>query len=193
MSGHEEAHQPGAHDRHPQQGSDHHDLSHDGRHGHRHTRSPWAYVREILRPHTHDHVDSLDSTLMVSQAGTRALVISFAGLLVTAIIQVVVFSVSRSVGLLADTIHNFADALTALPIGLAFLVARRPPTRRYTYGYGRAEDLAGVVVVALMAVSVAFAAWAASERLLHPRHVGNLGWVAAAGTVGFIGNEVAAL
>lgn len=129
---------------------------------------------------------------MVSKAGTRALAISLVGLLVTAVLQVIVFAVSDSVGLLADTIHNFADAFTAVPIGLAFLVARRAPTRRYTYGFGRAEDLAGLVVVFVIAGSAVITAWEAIDRLVHPLHVSHLGWVAAAGVVGFMGNELAA-
>jgi cation diffusion facilitator family transporter len=134
----------------------------------------------------------LDDALIVSKAGTRALAISLSGLLVTAVLQVIVFAISDSVGLLADTIHNFADALTALPIGLAFVVARRVPTKRYTYGFGRAEDLAGLAVVFVIAASAALAAWEGIDRLVHPHHVGHLGWVAAAGVIGFLGNELAA-
>jgi len=129
---------------------------------------------------------------MVSKAGTRALAISLTGLLVTAVLQLAVFIMSGSVGLLADTIHNFADAFTALPIGLAFVVARRAPTRRYTYGFGRAEDLAGLAVVFVIAGSAVIAAWEAIDRLVHPHHVTNLGWVAVAGVIGFLGNELAA-
>ena len=101
--------------------------------------------------------------------------------------------VSGSVALLADTIHNFADALTAIPLGIAFLLGRRPPNRRYTYGYGRAEDLAGIFVVAMIALSSAVAAWEATQRLLHPRAVHNIAWVGAAGLVGFVGNELVAI
>jgi cation diffusion facilitator family transporter len=71
-------------------------------------------------------------------------------------------------------------------------MARRSPTRRYTYGFGRAEDLAGVAVVVVMAVSAAVAAWQAVSRLIHPQHVGHLPLVALAGAVGFVGNELAA-
>ncbi|HLN69096.1 MAG TPA: cation transporter [Streptosporangiaceae bacterium] len=91
----------------------------------------------LVRPHRHYHADSLDDAALADRAGGRALAISLTGLLITATVQAAIVAVSGSVGLLADTIHNFADALTAVPIGLAFLMARRPPTRRYTYGYGR--------------------------------------------------------
>jgi cation diffusion facilitator family transporter len=150
------------------------------------------WIGHLVRPHSHDHADSLDDALMVSKAGTRALAISFTGLLVSAVLQLVVFIVSGSVGLLADTIHNFADAFTALPIGLAFVVARRRPTKRYTYGFGRAEDLAGLAVIFVIAASAVIAAWEAIDRFVHPHHVTNLGWVAAAGVIGFLGNELAA-
>jgi cation diffusion facilitator family transporter len=94
--------------------------------------------------------------------------------------------------LLGDTLHNAADALTAVPLGIAFVVGRRPPTRRYTYGYGRAEDLAGVVIVLVIAASSALAAYKAVTRLAHPRPVTNLVAVAVAAVIGFTGNEVVA-
>jgi cation diffusion facilitator family transporter len=171
---------------------DHDNHEHERHHEHGHRSGPFGFVLDLIRTHSHDHAEALDDALMVSKAGSRALTISLAGLLVTAIIQVVVFAISGSVGLQADAIHNFADAFTALPIGLAFVVARRPPTKRYTYGFGRAEDLAGLAVVLVIAASGAIAAWEAIDRLVHPHHVTNLGWVAAAGVVGFVGNELAA-
>jgi cation diffusion facilitator family transporter len=96
------------------------------------------------------------------------------------------------VALLGDTLHNAADALTAVPLAVAFLAGRRSPTRRYTYGYGRAEDLAGIVIVMLMAVSCAAAAWEAASRLASPSAVSDLLAVALAAVVGFAGNEVVA-
>jgi cation diffusion facilitator family transporter len=97
------------------------------------------------------------------------------------------------VALLSDSIHNFADALTAVPLGLAFWLGRRPPNKRYTYGYGRSEDLAGVFIVATIAVSSAVAALEAVNRLIHPHHVQQVGWVIVAGLVGFAGNELVAV
>ena len=94
--------------------------------------------------------------------------------------------------LLGDTLHNAADALTAVPLGIAFLLGRRPPSRRYTYGYGRAEDLAGVAVVLVIAASSALAGYAAVTRLAHPRPVSDLVAVAGAAVIGFIGNEAVA-
>ena len=190
MSGPEDHHEHAGDHLHGDDG-DHGHHHHDGVGGRR--AGGWGdRLKHLIHGHSHDAQDSFDSELMVSKAGTRALAISFAGLLVTAAAQLMVFMASGSVGLLADTIHNFADALTAVPIGLAFLVARRQPTDRYTYGYGRAEDLAGVAVVAVMAVSAGLAAWEAIDRLIHPRDISHLGWVAVAGGIGFLGNELAA-
>ena len=127
-----------------------------------------------------------------SAEGMRALWISLAVLAGTALVQAAVVTVSGSVALLGDTLHNAADALTAVPLGIAFLVARRLPNRRYTYGYGRAEDLAGVVIVLVIAASSALAAYAAFTRLAHPRPVSNLAAVAVAALIGFTGNELVA-
>ena len=122
----------------------------------------------------------------------RALWVSLIGLTATALIQLVVALLSGSVALLNDTFHNFADAFTALPLWLAFSVGRRLPSARYPFGYGRAEDLAGGAVVAMIAVSAVVAAWAAIDRLLHPTPVHYLGAVIAASLVGFAGNELVA-
>jgi cation diffusion facilitator family transporter len=197
---HDRGHEPD-HGHEPDRGQEHahehghthdHDAghAHDGGHGHDGRSRAWPL--RVFRPHRHDHADSLDDAVLADRAGGRALAISLAGLLATAIVQAVIVGISGSVGLLADAIHNFADALTAIPIGLAFFVARRPPTRRYTYGYGRAEDLAGLAVVAVMTASAGVAAWQAIDRLAHPQAVHHLAWVAVAGVVGFAGNELAA-
>jgi len=127
-----------------------------------------------------------------SAEGMRALWISLGVLGATAVIQAVVAAASGSVALLGDTLHNAADALTALPLGIAFIAGRRPPNRRYTYGYGRAEDLAGLVIVALIAASSALAAYEALSRLVRPERVSDLIAVAAAALTGFAGNELVA-
>jgi cation diffusion facilitator family transporter len=127
-----------------------------------------------------------------SSAGMRALWLSLGVLGATAVVQAVVVALSGSVALLGDTLHNAADALTAVPLGIAFIAGRRPATRRYTYGYGRAEDLAGVMIVALILASSVLAAYAAVTRLMHPQHVSDLIAVAAAALVGFAGNELVA-
>ena len=135
-----------------------HDHPHDHDHDHDHGDAGWlAKVRHVVRPHSHDTADQVDSALEGSREGIRAVWISLGVLGVTAVLQAVVVVLSGSVALLGDTLHNVADALTALPLFIAFVVGRRPPTRRYTYGYGRAEDLAGIVIVVFIAASAGFA------------------------------------
>ena len=150
-------------------------------------------IAELFRPHSHDAADSVDSALEASERGLRAVKISFVALMVTALLQVLVIAATGSVALLADTIHNFSDALTAVPLFVAFRLSRRPPTRRYTYGYRRAEDLAGVFVIAMIALSAVIAAYQAIDRLINPRPITNIGWLFLAGLIGFAGNELVAL
>jgi cation diffusion facilitator family transporter len=122
----------------------------------------------------------------------RVLWWSLLALLITAAIQGAVVAVSGSVALLGDTVHNLADALTAIPLAIAFGLGRRAASRRFTYGLGRAEDIAGLIIVVLIGTSAVFAGWEAVDRLLHPMDVRNLGWVAAAAVIGFLGNETVA-
>lgn len=167
-------------------------ADHEG-HSHHHSHGIAGLIRSILAPHSHDSADTIAAALTATDEGVRALEVSLALLALTATIEVVVVVASRSVALLSDAIHNFADALTAVPLGVAFWMGRRPPTDRYTYGFGRAEDLAGIGIVALMAASSVLAGWEAVDRLVRPRAVSGLGWVAAAGLVGFAGNEAVAV
>ena len=191
------AHGDHAHGDHSDHGhSDHDDHAHDDHghdhSGHEHATGPLARLKELFAPHSHDAADSVDSELEASNKGIRALVVSFAGLLVTTVLQAVVYLLSGSVALLGDTLHNAADALTAVPLAIAFTLGRRAATRRYTYGYGRAEDLAGLVVVVLITLSSVLAGYEAVRRLLDPADVDHLWLVAAAGVVGFLGNELVA-
>jgi cation diffusion facilitator family transporter len=167
---------------------------HDHDHAHSHDRGPdgLARLRHLLRPHSHEAADKVDAAMEASAEGMRVLWISLAILAVTATLEAIVVAVSGSVALLGDALHNAADALTAVPLAIAFIAGRRPPTRRYTYGYGRAEDLAGVVIVLIIAASSALAAYEAVSRLAHPRAVSNLIAVAIAAVIGFTGNEIVA-
>ena len=149
-------------------------------------------VSEVLGSRSHDPADQIDSALEADAAGRRALYASLAILGATAAIQLAVVAVSGSVALLGDGLHNVADALTAVPLLVAFALARRPPTRRYPYGYGRAEDLGGLFVIAMIALSSGIAAFESVDRLLHPHAVHDLWAVAIAALVGFAGNEVVA-
>ncbi|WP_243740511.1 cation diffusion facilitator family transporter [Streptomyces sp. 8K308] len=168
-----------------------HDHAHDHDHEHgggRLTRL-WHELTHLVTPHSHESADKVDHALESSTRGMRALWISLVVLGVTAVFQVVIVVISGSVALLGDTIHNFADALTAVPLGIAFLLGRRAVTRRFTYGYGRAEDLAGIVIVLTITASAALAAWTAIDRLIDPRDMDHVPAVAAAAVVGFVGNE----
>jgi len=182
-------------DRHGHTHGHEHGHDHEHTHGHDHGHPQGRAARwrhragHLVRPHSHDSADKVDRALESSARGLRALWTSLAVLGATAVAQAVVVVVSGSVALLGDTVHNAADALTALPLALAFLLGRRAATRRFTYGYGRAEDLAGIAIVLTIAASAAFAAWTATDRLLHPRDIAQLPAVAAAAVVGFIGNE----
>jgi cation diffusion facilitator family transporter len=182
---HDHSHAPHDHD-------DHSHGPHDHGHDHDHGGGLWARLGHFVAPHSHDTADKIDPAMESSKEGMRALWLSLIGLGLTAALQAAVYLWSGSVALLGDTLHNVADALTAVPLGLAFLVGRRAPNRRYTYGYGRAEDLAGIAIVGMIAASAVFAAYAAVQRLLHPRPVHHLAAVAIAALVGFAGNELVA-
>ena len=140
--------------------------------------------------HTHGIVDP---SIFATEQGLWDIKWSFAGLFGTTIIQFVIFYFSNSIALLADTIHNLGDAFTAVPLGLAFIVGRRKPTKRFTYGYGRLEDLAGVAVILTIFVSAVWAGYESISRFVHPRAVSNLWAVAAASIIGFLGNEGVAI
>ncbi|MDQ4067967.1 MAG: cation diffusion facilitator family transporter [Actinomycetota bacterium] len=163
--------------------TDGHDHNHDGHShdGHGHDGHGHSHGRLVI-----------DQALEDSRQGVRALKVSLAGLAVTAVLQLAVAAVSGSVALLGDSLHNVADALTALPLWLAFSLGRRPANRRFTYGYGRAEDVAGIFVVLMIAASAVLAAWEAVDRLRHPQDVEHLGLVMAAAVIGMIGNEAVA-
>jgi cation diffusion facilitator family transporter len=166
--------------------------AHSG-HDHHHRHGLRAAITEMFAPHSHDAADSLDSALQSSVAGIRAVKLSLLVLGATALAQIVIVVMSGSIALAADTIHNFSDALTAIPLWIAFALSTKAPTRRYTYGFGKVEDLAGLFVVAMITLSAIVAGYEAVERLIHPRPITNLGWVALAGLAGFIGNEWVAL
>ncbi|WP_039932012.1 cation diffusion facilitator family transporter [Streptomyces viridochromogenes] len=169
-----------------------HEHGDHGHQGHEHGHSPTGLrhrLSHLLTPHSHETADKVDSALESSTRGMRALWVSLAVLGVTALAQAVVVVASGSVALLGDTVHNAADALTAVPLAIAFALGRRAATRRFTYGYGRAEDLAGLVIVLTIAASAVFAGWTAVDRLLAPRPVEHVPAVAVAALVGFAGNE----
>lgn len=187
---HHQAHETG----HKHHGHDHHhDHGHGHDHDHEHRGGLKGFLHGLFVPHSHDAADSVDEAMESSVKGIRALKISLAVLAVTSLLQLVVFLFSGSVALLADTIHNFSDALTAVPLWIAFILSRRAATRTYNYGFGRAEDLAGLFIVAMVALSAIVAAVESVHRMFQPQPLNNLGWVLAAGLIGFAGNEIVAV
>ncbi len=140
-------------------------------------------------PQHHHHGTPLADT---GAAGVRAAKVSLAGLGATAAIQAVLVVFTGSVALLSDTLHNLTDALTAIPLWIAFSLGRRDHSKRFTFGLGRAEDLAGLVIVTAIAVSAGGVAWESIRRLLDPRALDHVPWVIAAGVVGAFGNELVA-
>ena len=171
----------------------HNDHDHDHAHDHGHSHGGWGAVRGLFAPHSHDAADSLDSALESSAAGIRAVKISLLVLALTTVVQIAIVAASGSVALAADTIHNFSDALTAVPLWIAFALGAKAATRRYTYGFGRVEDLAGLFVVGMITLSAVIAGYEAIRRLIHPQVIDHVGWVALAGLVGFLGNETVAV
>ncbi|WP_406310687.1 cation diffusion facilitator family transporter [Streptomyces sp. NBC_00623] len=163
-----------------------HGNAHD--HGH-HGSGRWSRIKLRITPHSHEATDKVDSAMESSAEGMRTLWISLAVLGVTAVLQALIFALSGSVALLGDTVHNAADALTAVPLGIAFILGRRAATRRFTYGFGRSEDLAGIAILLTITASSALAAYTAIDRLLNPQDITHLSWVAAGAVIGFIGNE----
>jgi cation diffusion facilitator family transporter len=143
--------------------------------------------------HPHEPFGPPDVASLSTRQGVRATWVSLGGLAFTALLQLAVVALTGSVALLADTIHNFTDCLTAIPLLIAFRLGRRPPSRRYPYGYHRAEDLAGVFIVAMILASSVFAALEAMQRLVHPRPLMRPGLVLAAGVIGALGNESVSL
>lgn len=168
-------------------------MDHHGRD--RHSDDGWLnrlrYRLRHLLAHDHDHAPTA-AVLDTGAVGIRATKVSLAGLGATALIQAVIVLVSGSVALLSDTLHNLTDALTAFPLWMAFALGRRPATKRYTYGFNRAEDWAGLVIVIAIALSAGLVIWESAQRLVEPRLIDHIPWVIAAGVVGALGNELVA-
>jgi cation diffusion facilitator family transporter len=150
------------------------DHTHEDDHGH------GPHHHDSAHDHCHSH-GFVDRSILRSRAGIRAVAISLGVLTVTALIQAYLYSRTLSVALLADLIHNFGDALTAIPLGLAFF-----------FRSARGERLAGLFVVLTIFVSACVALVQTIERFINPRDLTHLWWLAAAGVIGFVGNEIAA-
>ena len=156
-----------------------------------HTSHP-HHQEDAKHGHGHSH-GRIDPSIAASDRGVWAVKWSFVILFAAASVQLAVVIWSNSVGLLADTIHNFGDAGTAIPLGIAFFFAKKKPTDRFSYGYGRVEDFAGILVVLIILASAVVAAYESIQRLIHPQAVSHLGAVIAASIIGFVGNEAVAI
>ncbi len=172
-----------------------HEHTEDANHDHEHAHGRFGWLIEVipfLHGHSHGEV-KVDKAMETSDRGIWALKVSLVALGVTALFQLVIALLSGSVGLLADTIHNFSDAFTAVPLWIAFALTLRPANRRYTYGYGRAEDVAGVIIVLIIFASSLVAAYESYQKFFHPEPLRYVWWVMAAAIIGFVGNEGVAI
>jgi cation diffusion facilitator family transporter len=174
----------------------HHDHDHHHGHSHHHDHGTgiWGIINTIF--HFHGHSDKQQNLVsdpaMATTEGIRTVWLALAALGLTTIIQVIIVVASNSTALLADTVHNFGDALNSIPLLIAFYLARRVANNRYTYGYGKAEDVAGVFIVLSLVFSAGYAFYESINKLINPTPLNNLGWVALAAIIGFIGNETVA-
>ena len=177
-----------AHGDSPTHSQDHGHGHHEG-HGH---HGGWARLKHALIPHSHDHTEAIQTAEQASSIGIRAAWISLAGMGATALLQIVIVWLSGSVALLADTVHNLGHLATTIPLIIAFRLGRQAPTRRYSYGFRRAEDLVGLLIGAVIALSAALIVWESLRALTTQQDMTHLGWVLAAALVGAAGNEVVA-
>jgi cation diffusion facilitator family transporter len=177
----------------PRSSHEGHKHHHDGEHdSHDSSDASDSHAHNSHGAHGHTH-GSVDPSISSNERGLWAVKWGFVGLFLTASVQLVVVFLSHSVALLADTIHNFGDAGTAIPLGIAFLFARHAATRRFTYGFGRVEDLAGLAVVLTIFASAGVAFYQAINRLIHPQAVSHIGAIIGASIIGFLGNELVAV
>jgi len=174
---------------------------HGNHHDHDHSRGPhkqdlWDRIAASFHLRRHDHHPgelASDRAFIDNEEGIRTVWLALAALTLTSILQIIIVVWSSSIALFADTLHNIGDGLNSVPLLIAFYLARRAATRRYTYGFAKAEDLAGILIVLSIAFSAGVIFWESFQKLLNPQPLANLGWVAAAAVIGFLGNEAVAL
>ncbi len=166
-------------------------------HGHSQNTGIWGWIVTIFHLHGHSHDEHIplaaDPAFNANETGIRTVWLALLALGATSFLQIGIVAFSGSVALLADTIHNIGDTLNSIPLLIAFYLARRVATRRYTYGFGRAEDVAGIFIVLSIAVNAGVVFWESFQKLLNPQPMQNIPWVVLAAVVGFLGNETVAL
>lgn len=177
----------------PGHSHDDHGHSHDD-HEHDEESGVWGLLNRVFHLHGHgaQQVERATDPAAATSEGIRTVWLALAALSLTTLLQVGIVAWSGSVALLADTVHNFGDALNSVPLLIAFYLSRRPATRRYTYGFGKAEDVAGIGIVLSIAFSAGFILWESVRKLVNPEPIQHIGWVAAAALIGFVGNEAVA-
>jgi cation diffusion facilitator family transporter len=166
-------------------------------HANTHTHAPQkglvGFLKQLLHIGGHSHGDTPskldDAAFRDNQLGIRTVWLALLLLSLTSLLQIGIFALSGSVALLSDTVHNIGDALNSIPLLVAFYWARRVATRRYTYGYGRAEDIAGLFIVLSIVVSAFIVFWESGQKLFNPQSMQNVPFVVLAAIIGFIGNE----
>jgi cation diffusion facilitator family transporter len=176
-------------------------MSHNHTHSHQEHTHDYSqpagvlgWIAQVFHLHGHEHTSlNADTAFASNQEGIRTIWLALLALGATSLLQIGIFALSGSVALLADTIHNIGDTLNSIPLLIAFYLARQMATRRYTYGFGRAEDVAGVLIVLSIAVSAAIVFWESIQKLFNPQPMQNIPWVVAAAIIGFFGNEAVAL
>jgi cation diffusion facilitator family transporter len=187
---------PHSHDhQHPNDHEHPHPHLHDNDHDHSRGSGILGIISSVLHLHGHSHQQSekiRDSAFAHNEEGIRTVWLALAALTVTSVLQIVIVYWSGSVSLLADTVHNIGDGLNSIPLLIAFYLSRRLATRRYNYGFARSEDIAGIFIVLSIAFSAGVVFWQSFQRFINPQPLTNLGWVAAAAVVGFLGNEAVA-
>lgn len=189
--GHDEhghGHGKGGHDH-----GGHGDHGHGDHGDHDHGDGFWAKVKHAVVPHSHDAMAAIQTAEEARSDGIRTAWIGLAGMMVTAVLQVFIVAISGSLALLADTVHNFGHAVTTIPLVIAFKIGAWAPNARYPFGYRRSEDVVGIFIAFIIFLTAVYIAYEAINALVNPRPLTNLGWVLAAGIIGFIGNEAVAV
>jgi len=176
-----------SHDDHDHRGHNHPHGDHD-----HHGTGALGWIKHTFA-HSHDVHEKVDSVMESSARGVRVTAWALVSLTLTTLIQIVIVWFSGSTALFADTVHNLGDGANSIPLLIAFALQRRARSRRFTYGYGRTEDLAGLVIVATIAISAAIAGYESITKLINPSPITHLWWVSAAAIVGFLGNETVAI
>lgn len=157
-----------------------------------HDHGLWHSVKHAIVPHSHDHAHMISDSADAYRIAMRAAWISLAGMAVTAALQIVIVAISGSVGLFADTIHNLGHLVTTIPLIIALRLARRAPSKSFTFGLRRAEDLVGLFIGLVIAASAGMIFVDVIDAMRHPRDMTNIGWVLAAAIIGALGNELVA-